>query len=322
MTTLRHPLLRALLQRLLLAVLLLWGVTVLIFAAVNALPGDYAVAALGQQATPEVIASIRQSLGLDKPLLTRYLNWLWQLLQGNFGISWAGRQPVENQLWSRLENSLWLAGCAALLAIPLALAGGLLAVRYVQRLPDRLINLLSLITLSLPEFFIGYLLIMLLVVHGGVATFPSTLYDDMRWSERISAMLLPVLTLSIAVVANMLRSARSALLSVTQSPWMETAQLKGLPPLRVLWRHAAPNALSPVLTVIAMNLAGLIVGAMIVEVIFVYPGIGQYMVDAVTVRDMPVIQACGLVFAAIYIVFNLLVDVLAMITNPRLRYPR
>lgn len=317
-----HPLASALLHRLLLALLLLWGVSILIFAAVNALPGDYAAAALGKTATPEAIASIRHSLGLDQPLLTRYLSWLRHIAQGNFGNSWASQQPVGDQLWHRLVNSLWLAGCSALIAVPLALLGGLFAVRFLHRLPDRAITLITLVIMSLPEFFIGYLLIQTLVMHIGVSTFPSTLYDGMSLSERLSAMLLPVLTLAIAVLANMLRSARSALMSVTRSPWMETAKLKGLPPLRVLWRHAAPNAIAPVLTVIAMNLAALIVGAMIVEVIFVYPGIGQYMVDAVTVRDIPVVQACGLVFATIYILFNLLVDSLMMVTNPRLRFPR
>ncbi|WP_416414222.1 ABC transporter permease [Pantoea sp. App145] len=317
-----NPLVHALVHRLLLAVLLLWGVSLLIFIAVNFLPGDYAATALGKTATPETIASVRHSLGLDRPLITRYISWSLQILQGDFGHSWAGQQDVGKQLWHRLGNSLWLAGCSALLAIPLAIIGGLLAVRYLHRLPDRIITLISLVALSLPEFFIGYLLIMTLVVHAGISTFPSTIYDGMSLSDRLAAMLLPVLTLTIAVLANMLRSARSALMSVTQSPWMETAKLKGLPPLRILWRHALPNAIAPVLTVVAMNLAALIVGAMIVEVIFVYPGVGQYMVDAVTVRDIPVVQACGLVFAAIYILFNLLVDILMMLANPRMRLPR
>ena len=318
----RHPLARAIIHRLLLAVILLWGVSLLIFAAVNALPGDFAAASLGRAATPEAIASIRQSLGLDKPLVTRYLLWMLQIFKGDFGLSWASQQPVSAQLGHRLLNSLWLAGAAALLAIPVALLCGLFAVRYLHRLPDRVITLVSLIILSLPEFLIGYLLIQVLVLHVGVSTFPSTIYDGMSLPDRLSALLLPVLTLAIAVLANMLRSARSALMSVTSTPWMETARLKGLPPLRILWRHAAPNAISPVLTVIAMNLAGLIVGAMIIEVIFVYPGVGQYMVDAVTVRDIPVVQACGLVFAAVYILLNLLVDMLAMAANPRLRFPR
>ncbi|PKE30729.1 ABC transporter permease [Rahnella sp. AA] len=318
----RHPLARALGHRLLLAVILLWGVSLLIFIAVNTLPGDFAATSLGRTATPEAMASIRQSLGLDKPLVTRYWHWVAQIFHGDFGLSWASQQPVSAQLGHRLLNSLWLAGASALLAVPVALLGGLFAVRYLHRLPDRLITLISLLILSLPEFFIGYLLIQILVLHVGVSTFPSTIYDGMTLPDRLSAMLLPVLTLAIAVLANMLRSARSALMSVTNTPWMETARLKGLPPLRILWKHAAPNAISPVLTVIAMNLAGLIVGAMIIEVIFVYPGVGQYMVDAVTVRDIPVVEACGLVFAAVYILLNLLVDMLAMAANPRLRFPK
>ncbi|MBK4725326.1 MULTISPECIES: ABC transporter permease [Erwiniaceae] len=317
-----HPLAQALGQRVLIALLLLWSVSVLIFLSINALPGDFAAASAGQNASPEAMAAIRQSLGLDQPLVIRYFSWVTQLLQGDLGISWGSHQPVGTLLWPRLINSLSLAGGAMLLAVPVALGGGLLAVRYLHRLPDRVLQWLSLVTLSLPEFFIGYLLIEAVVVQAGLTTFPSTLYDDMTFSQRFSAMILPMCTLALSVLAHLLRSTRSALLQLTDTPWMETARLKGLAPLRILLKHAAPNAIAPVVTVIAINLAALIVGAMIVEVIFVYPGMGQYMVDAVTVRDIPVVQACGLVFASLYIVINLLVDGIVLFTNPRLRYPR
>jgi peptide/nickel transport system permease protein len=195
-------------------------------------------------------------------------------------------------------------------------------VRYRDRFPDKLINIVSLAAISLPEFFVGYLLILYFAVQFGIATFPATVYEGMSLSERLTAVALPIATLVMVVLAHMIRMTRAAILSVMSSAYIETAELKGLSSLRIIARHAAPNAVSPIITVVALNMAYLIVGVVVVEVVFVYPGMGQYMVDAVTVRDMPVVQACGLIFAAIYIFLNLVADILSILANPRLRYPR
>ncbi|SDL35366.1 peptide/nickel transport system permease protein [Ensifer sp. YR511] len=320
--TFRRPLAALILQRLGLSVGLLFAVSLMIFGGIEALPGDFATTYLGQSATPQAVENIRKDLGLDRPWTERYVSWLGGAVQGDFGTSWASKNSVGEQISKRLGNSLFLAFFAALVSVPLAVGLGMLAVQFRNRLPDKIINVVSLAAISLPEFFVGYLLIMFFAVKYGVATFPATVYDSMSFTERLSAIALPVATLVLVVLAHMMRMTRAAILNVMSSAYVETAELKGLGMFRIIARHAAPNAVAPVINVIALNLAYLVVGVVVVEVVFVYPGMGQYMVDAVTVRDMPVVQACGLIFAAFYIFLNMAADILAIIANPRLRHPR
>ncbi|RWR15367.1 ABC transporter permease [Sinirhodobacter populi] len=318
----RYPMPARIAGRLLLSFVLLWASSVLIFGGIEVLPGDFATTYLGQSATPQAIANIRLELGLDQPVVTRYLGWLAGIAQGDFGRSWASGQPIAEQLGHRLGNSLLLAAAAAAIAVPLAVGLGIVAVIFRDRLIDRLINILSLAAVSLPEFFIAYLLILVLVVQHPVAAFPATIYGGMSLFEKLHTIALPVATLVLVCIAHMMRMTRAALLNVLSAPYMETATLKGLSRLRAIFVHATPNALAPIINVVALNLAYLVVGVVVVEVVFVYPGMGQYMVDAVTVRDLPVVQACGLVFAAIYIALNMIADVLSILVNPRLRHPR
>ncbi len=318
----RFPLLALILQRLGLSALLLLAVSVLIFAGVEALPGDFATTYLGQSATPQAVANIRSELGLDRPVTTRYFEWLGNALQGDFGTSWASRNSVSEQIGNRLGNSLFLAFLAALISVPLAILLGLLAVHYRNRLPDKIINVISLAAISLPEFFIGYLLILYFAVNFGIATFPATVFEGMGFVERLKAIALPTATLVLVVLAHMMRMTRAAILSVMSSAYMETAELKGLGAFRAIVKHAAPNAIAPIVNVVALNLAYLVVGVVVVEVVFVYPGVGQAMIDAVRNRDVPVIQACALIFAAAYIGFNLIADIISIVSNPRLLHPR
>lgn len=318
----RFPLLALILERFVLSLVLLFAVSILIFGGLEALPGDFATTYLGQSATPQAVANIRQDLGLNRPVTTRYVEWLANAVQGDFGTSWASKNSVSEQIGKRLGNSLFLAGFAAMISVPLAVGLGMLSVHFRNRLPDKIINVISLAAISLPEFFIGYLLILFFAVNLGMATFPATVYDSMGFVERLKAIALPTATLVLVVLAHMMRMTRAAILSVMSSAYMETAELKGLSAFRAIVKHAAPNALAPIINVIALNLAYLVVGVVVVEVVFVYPGMGQYMVDAVTVRDMPVVQACGLIFAAVYIFLNMMADILAIIANPRLRHPR
>ncbi|ESR26958.1 ABC transporter permease [Lutibaculum baratangense] len=319
---LKSPLATLILQRMGLSVLLLFAVSLLIFVGVEALPGDFAQTYLGQSATPQAVANIREQLGLDRPATARYLEWLGGVLQGDFGNSWASGRSISEQIARRLGNTLMLAGFAALVSIPLAVGLGMVAVLYRNRIPDRLINALSLAAISLPEFFIGYLFILVFAVNWGWVTFPSTVYDGMPFGARLEAILLPGLTLVMVVLAHMMRMTRAAILNVMSSAYIETAQLKGLDAFRIIAKHAAPNAVAPIVNVVALNLAYLVVGVVVVEVVFVYPGMGQYMVDAVTVRDMPVVQACGMIFAAVYILLNMVADIIGIVSNPRLRHPR
>jgi peptide/nickel transport system permease protein len=318
----RFPLLSLIIERCVLSIILLFAVSVLIFGGLEALPGDFATTYLGQSATPQAVANIREELGLNRPIVTRYVGWLGNAVRGDFGTSWASKNSVGEQIGKRLGNSLFLAGFAALISVPLAVCLGMLAVHFRNRMPDKIINVISLAAISLPEFFIGYLLIMFFSVKFGVATFPATVFDGMGFIDRLKAIALPTATLVLVVLAHMMRMTRAAILSVMSSAYMETAELKGLSAFRAIVKHAAPNALAPIINVVALNLAYLIVGVVVVEVVFVYPGMGQYMVDAVTVRDMPVVQACGLIFAAVYIFLNMTADILAIVANPRLRHPR
>jgi peptide/nickel transport system permease protein len=318
----RFPLLSLIIERCLLSLVLLFAVSILIFGGLEALPGDFATTYLGQSATPQAVANIRAELGLNRPVTTRYIEWLGNAVQGDFGTSWASKNSVSEQIGKRLGNSLFLAAFAAVISVPLAVGLGMLAVHFRNRLPDKIINVISLAAISLPEFFIGYLLILYFAVNFGIATFPATVYEGMGFLERIQTIALPTATLVLVVLAHMMRMTRAAILSVMSSAYMETAELKGLSSWRAIVKHAAPNALAPIINVVALNLAYLVVGVVVVEVVFVYPGMGQYMVDAVTVRDMPVVQACGLIFAAVYILLNMLADILAIVANPRLRHPR
>ncbi|MEO0679714.1 MAG: ABC transporter permease [Pseudomonadota bacterium] len=309
-------------QRVALGLLLLLAASVLIFVGTNILPGDVAQSILGQSATPEALANLRKELGLERPYVERYFEWLFGALQGDLGTALTNGADISQSLGKRLSNTLFLAGITALVAVPLAIILGLVAVRYRNRWPDKLISGATLASISLPEFFIGYLLIYFIAVQ--LRWFPAlfTVYDGMSLGERLSAVALPVTVLTLVVLAHMMRMTRAAILNVMQSAYIETAELKGLSPFEVIRRHAFPNAIAPIVNVVMLNLAYLIVGVVVVEVIFVYPGMGQYLVDHVAKRDVPVVQACGLVFAAVFIGLNLVADLVAILSNPRLRHPK
>ncbi len=300
----------------------LFIISILVFLAVAMLPGDIAQQVLGRNATPEAVAAFRQQLGLDQGLVARYLGWIGGVLRGDFGTSLANGRPVADLLAGRLGNTMFLALYAALIAVPLAVLLGLLAALWRGSWFDRLINILSLSAISFPEFFIAYLLMFWLSVSLG--WFPSMASVSPGWGlgEMLSRAFLPALTLVLVVTAHMMRMTRAAVVNVLGAPYIAMAKLKGVSRWRMILRHALPNALAPIINVVALNIAWLITGVVIVEVVFVYPGMGQLMVDSVTTRDMPVVQACALIFAAVYILLNLIADVLAIATNPRLLHPR
>jgi len=309
-------------QRLALAVLTMVLVSMLIFYGTYVLPGDVAAALLGEAADDSTLAAIRESLGLNVAAPLRYWDWLVALAHGDIGLSFANRRPVAPDLWVRLHNTLFLAGVTALVSVPIALALGIASAVWRNGVLDRVINIGGLTVLSLPEFFIGYLLILFLAVE--MQWFPSlsTLTPGMGLGARLVAVALPVITLSLGIIVYILRMTRTAILSVMARPYIEMAILKGVSHARVVLVHALPTALAPIIQAVALNLAYMIVGVVLVEVVFVYPGIGQYLVDAVSNRDVNVVQACGLVFSATYIGINLVADILVIMANPRLRYPR
>ena len=297
-------------------------VSAIVFFAVYLLPGDLAEEILGQARTPEAVANIRAELGLERPPIARYVDWISGVLRGDFGRSLANGRPIAELAGARLLNTLFLAGFAAIVSIPMSLILGVVAALYRERLIDRAINVAALMAISLPEFFIAYLLIFLLTVEAGLLPSLATVGPDTPLGERVLRTTLPVVTLTLAVAAHVIRLTRAAIVNLLASSYIEMARLKGLTPWRVILRHALPNALAPIVNVVVLNLAYLIVGVVVVEVVFAYPGLGQLMVDSVSKRDVPVVQATCLIFASTYITLNLIADVLTMTFDPRLQHPQ
>ncbi|WP_299024569.1 ABC transporter permease [uncultured Sulfitobacter sp.] len=317
-----HPIIKLVAQRLTLGILLLFAASILIFAGTTMLPGDVAQQILGQGATPENLANLRAELGLNDPPLTRYFQWLGGIMQGDLGTALTNGRDIAESIGGRLKNTMFLAFWAAVISVPLAIFLGLLAVRYKDRWPDKLISAVTLTTISIPEFMIGYILVYWLAIK--TRWFPSVaiMNDSMSLGEKLNAIAIPVMVLTLVVLAHMMRMTRAAILNVMQSAYIETAELKGLRMLTVIRKHAFPNAVAPIVNVVMINMAYLVVGVVVVEVVFAYPGMGQYLVDHVSKRDVPVVQACGLIFAAVYIGLNLVADIVSIVTNPRLRHPK
>ena len=321
-----HPIVRTIVQRLGLGLLTLFLVSLMIFSIVEMLPGDFARAILGQAATPETVAAFEKEIGLDKPPHERYLAWIGNAVQGDFGESFASRvnyrRTVAAIIEPRLWNTLFLAGFTALIAVPLAVGLGILAALHRNSWFDRLVNSVTLTTISMPEFIMAYIQMLFIAVKWRLLPGLASVDVDTPLLERIDRCALPAITLTLVIVAHMMRMTRAAIINLLASPYIEMAQLKGMTRARVILYHALPNAWAPIVNVIAFNLAYLIVGVVVVEVVFTYPGIGQLMVDAVTSRDIPVVQACALIFAVTYILLNLTADIISIITNPRLLHPR
>jgi peptide/nickel transport system permease protein len=310
------------LQRLGLGVLTLFAASVLIFIGTEILPGDLASAILQNSATPESLAKLRLDLGLDRPAILRFFEWLFGALHGDFGHSLANGRDVLTEIAPRFANTMFLAAYAAIVAVPLAIGLGLLAAIRQGGVFDRLVNLFTLMTISVPEYFLAYLLIKYVAVDLGWFPSLANVTPDTSFTDRLYYAFLPMVTLVLVIVAHMMRMTRASVLSVMASPYIEMAILKGLKKSRIVVRHALPNALAPIISVVALNLAYLVVGVVVVETVFVYPGLGQLMVDETSKHDVPVVQACGLIFAATFILLNMTADILAILSNPRLRKPR
>ncbi|WP_113912299.1 ABC transporter permease [Roseovarius dicentrarchi] len=309
-------------KRLGLGLIILLVISVIIFFMVELLPGDIAEAVLGQGATEENVRNLREQMGLNDPALVRYFDWLKGALMLDFGSSIVTQEPVMSVIGERFRNTLFLATYAAVIAVPFAITLGVIVALLRNSIFDRVANVLTLTSISSPEFFLGYILILFFSVKWGMFPAIASLSDGMSFWELLERTFLPALTLVLVVTAHMMRMTRAAIINLLASPYIEMAKLKGTPPWKVIVRHALPNAWAPIINVIALNLAYLITGVVLVEVVFVYPGIGQALVDAVSKRDFPVVQACCLIFAATFILLNLAADVGAILTNPRLRHPK
>jgi peptide/nickel transport system permease protein len=307
-------------RRLLLGILVLVLVSIVVFAATQALPGDPALAILGRSATPQSLAALRRLLHLDRPVLDQYWTWVIGLLHGNLGISLAAQEPVSKLLGPKLVNSSVLVVIAAVVSIPLSIAIGSWAALRREKIFDTLSSNLLLVLAALPEFVVAVVLVIALSttvfnVLPAISTIPPGAHP---WNN-ISALVLPSLTLVIAVAPYVARIMRASMIEVLESDYVEMARLKGLSERTVLIRHALPNALGPVFQVIALNLAYLAGGIVVVEYVFNYSGIGSALQEAVVNHDLPVVQALAMLIAAVYVVLNLLADVATILVTPRLR---
>ena len=318
----KNPLLRLIVRRLALGILTLIAISLLITVGVEALSGDVCTAMMGQMASEDKVAACHRALNLDRPVLLRYIEWLINFAQGDMGKALTNHRDVVDVIGNRVGNTFFLAIAAALIAIPISLALGVLAALYRNSFLDRSISMITLSGISVPDFFIAYILMAIFAVSFGFFPAISNIDDSMSLAERITASALPVLTLTLAVSAHMMRMTRASIVSLMASPYIEMAKLKGIKPSRIIVFHALPNAWSPIIQVIMLNLAWLVVGVVIVEVVFVYPGLGALMIDAVFLRDLPTVRATAMIFATVYVILNLLADILSMMSNPRLMHPK
>jgi len=310
------------LQRFGLGLVTLFVVSAIIFLGVEFLPGDIAEALLGQGASPENVAALRHKLGLDVPAHTRYINWWRNVLQGDFGTSLANGRDIAELIKIRLANTLFLAVVAASVSVPLAIIFGILAALYRNSLYDRSVNVITLGAVSAPEFLVAYILILYFSVTLGWFPSLSNVDANTTFLERLHRVALPATTLTGVILAYMMRMVRASIINLLASAYIEMAHLKGMSKLRVIVKHALPNAWAPISNIIAISLAYLVVGVVVVEVVFIYPGLGQLMVDSVSTRDIPVVQACSMIFAGTYILLNLSADIVSICTNPRLLHPK
>jgi len=310
------------LRRIAIGVATMIVVSLIVFLMLALLPGDVAAIILGQSATEETLAALRAELGLDKAWYIRYFEWLGNMATGDLGISKAGGATISSLIGGRLGNTMTMAGLVALISIPLSVFLGLWAAMHPGTWLDRLVTFGTLSTISVPEFFIATVLVLVLAVE--LHWLPSTAYltGNESFFELLKALAMPLITLVIVVSAQMIRMTRAGILNVMSSPYIEMAILKGVPRKRIILRHAFFNAIGPIVNVIALNLAYLVSGVVIVETIFAYPGLAKLMIDGVQTRDLPLVQACAMIFCGTYVALILIADIASILSNPRLRNPK
>jgi peptide/nickel transport system permease protein len=301
------------------AVVTLLLVSVVIFTIASLLPGDAAQEVLGQSATAEQIAALREQMGLDRPAPVRYFEWLIALLQGDPGYSFVANLPVAQIISERLPNSLLLAGLTTVVAVPLALLIGIVAAVRRGSAIDRLLNITTLSLVAIPEFLVATVGVLIFSVYMLWLPSIALVSDEATAGETLRSLALPILSLAAVVIAQMARMTRAAVADQLDRPYVEMALLKGVRFTRIVLFHVMPNAIGPIVNAIALSLSFLMGGAIIVETIFNYPGLASLMVNAVTSRDMSLLQACAMIFCAAYLVLILIADIVAILANPRLR---
>ncbi|WP_347557607.1 ABC transporter permease [Robbsia sp. KACC 23696] len=311
---------RLLVRRIGAALLSLLAISAIVFAITAVLPGDAAQAQLGQDATPEAVAALRAQMGLDVPAPTRYWHWLEGLATGHPGESLMTHTSVAGVVGNRLGHSLVLAGLTTLISVPIALTLGILCAVARGSAFDRTVSVGVVSVVSVPEFLVATLAVLLFAVK--LHWLPALAYmnDGDPIGKMLRSMAMPVMTLCCVIVAQMVRMTRAALIDQLQAPYIEMVRLKGATPVRLVLRHALPNAVGPIANAVALSLSYLLGGVIIIETIFNYPGIAKLMVDSVSQRDMPIVQACAMIFCAGYLILVTTADIFGIVANPRLRH--
>jgi peptide/nickel transport system permease protein len=313
---------RMVIQRIFMGLITLWVVSVLVFIGTSILPGDVAEIVLGQTATPESLAAYRAERGLDQPLYMQYATWLGGMFTGDLGTSKAGGASISSLISGRLGNTMFLAFVVAVISVPISVMLGLLAAMYPGTKVDRVLTFGTLSLISVPDFFIATFMVLIFAVNlGWLPAIAVVRPEDTMW-ETIRGSAMPMITLIIVVAAQMIRMTRAGILNVMNSPYIEMAILKGVSRNRIIMRHAFYNAIGPIVNVIALNLAYLVSGVVIVETIFAFPGLAKLMIDGVQTRDLPLVQACAMIFCGTYVILIIISDVAAILSNPRLRNPK
>jgi peptide/nickel transport system permease protein len=313
---------RLLASRILFSALTLLLVSILIFLILEALPGDVATRILGRDATAKALEVLRSQLHLDQPALVRYFQWLCDFVRGDLGVSIATGRPIADVLGPRIVNTLLLSLFAFAIYLLLALVPAIIQATNRGKAVDNILSVITLVLLSLPDFLLATMLLFLFAVAVPILPALATISEASTWLETLRAMVLPAVTLAIMMAVYAIRVLRDSLIEVLRSDYVRLAELKGLRPRAVLFRHALPNAIVPALNVTALNLGFLIGGVVIVERVFSYPGFGTLLIDALQLRDIPLIKATVMISAAVYVAANLVADVLAVLLQPRLRTSR
>lgn len=314
-----HRILSLVMSRLLLAVITLVIVSFAVFFATMMLPGDTATILLGQAATPEAVAGLRSAMHLDEPAIIRFIWWLGGLVTGDLGTSYANDMPIADLIAGRFINTLKLAGVTALFSVPIALTLGITAAMMRGSLYDRIVTILTIGVISVPEFMVATSAVLLFAVYLKWLPALSFANEVHSITDLLRVYAMPVITLTFVVSAQMIRMTRAAVVETLNTPYVEMALLKGASRQRIVLKHALPNALGPIVNAVALSLSYLLGGVIIVETIFNYPGIAKLMVDAVATRDLPLIQSCAMIFCLGYLILITLADILAILSNPRLR---
>jgi len=309
-------------RRLGLAVVTIFIISLIVFFGVEALPGDAATAYLGQLATEESLKALREEFGLNKPPLERYMNWLGDLLKGDLGESLSRKKPVTELIGNRFRNTAVLAVAATLFAVPIAILFGVIAGLTRDKWPDISVSLVAIISMTLPGFVIATVLIYIFAIRLDWFPAVTLIPSDAPVSKLLPNIVLPIITLTFIMVAHILRLVRTNMIDVMLSDYVQMARLKGVPTIKIVFQHALPNAMLPTINIIALTIAWLVGGVAIVETIFNYPGIGSLMIHGISDKDLPLIQGIAIILSAIFIMINLIADLLSLFLNPRLRSER